>query len=115
MTRRKKKLLPFQFTLAGFIAVVMASGLALGLLGYAATDLYYCNAPVRGIALLYLLGGAAILGGAIGAAIGHVFRDERGGMALMGAFFGTLLGPVVLVLVVLALVILFNPESGLFR
>src|SRR5258708_9312734 len=54
-----------------------------------------------------ILAGASFMGGAFGAAIGQVFRDEKGGAASMGAFVGALAGPliVLILLVVLLLVI----------
>jgi len=43
------------------------------------------------------------MGAAVGAAIGHVFRDDREGMALMGAFVGAILAPPLLLVLLFIL------------
>jgi hypothetical protein len=51
-----------------------------------------------------IFAGASLLGGVLGAAIGQVFRDERGGAASMGAYVGALAGPAIVVILVFAFI-----------
>jgi hypothetical protein len=98
MASRRQKRLPYQFTLGGLIAVVTAICLSLGLFRYAAVGNHD-----PGLVLFAVLGGVSLMGGAIGAAIGQIFRDENHGIALMGAYLGALLGPPVLLVLTLVL------------
>jgi hypothetical protein len=51
-----------------------------------------------------MFAGTSLVGAALGAAIGQVFRDERGGAASMGAFVGALAAPPILVLLFFAFI-----------
>jgi hypothetical protein len=97
MTKPKKPRLPYRVTLGGILGVLVAIGLALALFRHAVMSVCYADGfPI--INLWAVFGGTALLGGAVGAPIGQIFRDERGGMALMGAFIGAVVAPLLLVL-----------------
>jgi hypothetical protein len=115
MAGSRKKRLPYQITPSGFVAVSTGFIISLCLFWYGAESI---KAPVvRMLAIEVpesiassgswwsLLAGASFIGGAFGAAIGQVFRDERGGTASMGAFVGALTGPPILITLFLALLI----------
>jgi hypothetical protein len=89
----KRRLLPYQFSLAALFAVVTAVSISLALFRCTVQS---SHEGVLGWPLLTATLAASFMGGTIGAAIGHVFRDERGGQALLGAYFGALAGPPVL-------------------
>src|SRR5437660_455905 len=82
-----KKRLPYRITLGGLLAVTMAVNIAFCLFWYGADSI---KAPVMGAIAMEapesmdrsgswwaIFAGASFLGGALGAAIGQVFRDER--------------------------------------
>jgi hypothetical protein len=52
-----------------------------------------------------ILVGASLMGGALGAVIVQVFRDEDGGEASIGAFVGALAGPPIVLILLLVLLI----------
>jgi uncharacterized membrane protein len=90
MAGRRRERLPYQITLRGFVAVTTAFTIALCLFWYAE-----CFESWWAI-----FAAASFMGGALGAVIGQVFRDETGGAASMGAYLGALAGPLVLILFV---------------
>jgi hypothetical protein len=89
-----KKRLPYQVTLSGFVALSTGFIISLCLFWYGAEVLklrmrVLAVGPPEPIAISCfwaVLDGASFMGAALGAAIGQVFRDERGGVASMGAF-----------------------------
>jgi hypothetical protein len=110
MSRR----LPYQITRGGLIAFSMAVLISLGLFWYGAeaAGAFMQPPPMRAPEPMArpggwwaIFAGASFLGGALGAAIGQVFRDERGGAASMGAFVGVLAGPPIVVILFIALVV----------
>jgi hypothetical protein len=112
-----KMRLPYQITPIGLLAVSTSFVISLCLFWYGRESV---EAPVMRLLAIEvpesmassgswwdILAGASFMGGALGAAIGQVFRDERGGAASMGAFVGALAGPpiVLILFVVLSIVI----------
>jgi hypothetical protein len=103
--------LPFGFTRGGLLAVGAAFLVSLCLFGYGTGTMLAVLNPIPGSDpigakgcsyLLAVLAGGSFMGGALGAAIGHLFRDEKGGAALMGAFIGALAGPPIVLFLLLA-------------
>jgi hypothetical protein len=90
----EKNRIRYQFSLRGLLLVVVTLSVSFGLLRHAATSYQSSGgfrfAPLSIDVLMAAFYGAMLLGGAIGAPIGHVFDDERGGMALFGAWLGTM-------------------------
>ena len=107
MAPRRSERLPYQFTLRGFVAVTTALTIALCLFWYGGEDFV---GPIRRLIRIEYpvainpfgwwacVAGASFLGGALGAVIGQVFRDERGGAASMGAYLGALAGPLIVLI-----------------
>jgi hypothetical protein len=102
MVRPRKKRLPYQFTPAGFVAVATAFSFSLGLFWYAWADLISENIVTSSVFLSFVVG-ASLMGASLGAAIGHIFRDDRGGTALMGAFIGAIVAPPLLLVLLVHL------------
>jgi hypothetical protein len=112
---RRKEGLPFETTPTGVALVIVAFVASLGLFWAARESIM--SVLMRGMALEYaqkpatygdigcFLAGGACLGGAIGSVVGHWFRDEKGGQWHLGAFIGTLVGPLVVVVLFFALLI----------
>jgi hypothetical protein len=103
--------LPYEITWGGLRAVGAAFLISLCLFGYGAGNVMAVLNPIPGsepmadlgcLHVLAVLAGGPLMGGALGAAIGHVFRDEKGGAALMGAFIGALAGPPIVLFLLLA-------------
>jgi hypothetical protein len=102
--RLRNERLPYEITRSGLLAVSAAFLISLCLFWYGAGSI---EAPLmRAMAIEVpksiartnspfwaILAGASFMGGGVGAAIGHLFRDEKGGAAAMGAFVGALAGP----------------------
>lgn len=91
MAARREKRPPYQFSLRGLIFFSVALCVSFGLLrdavlSYQPTDGFPLAPPPFNLGSSF--GAVVLLGGAIGAAIGHFFRDERGGVALMGGWVG---------------------------
>jgi hypothetical protein len=113
MAGARKERLPYQITLRGFLAVTTAFTLSLCLFWYGAESLEASvlramarevpNSMASSGNWWALLAGASFMGGALGAAIGQVFRDEKGGAASMGAFVGALAGPPIVLILIAAL------------
>ena len=61
--------------------------------------------PISSSAIWAVLAGASFMGGALGAAIGQIFRDEKGGAASMGAFVGAMIGPPILLILLFVLLL----------
>lgn len=112
MLGSRRKRLPYQVTRGGLLVVGTACILSLGLFWYGvegfeapATRAMGIDVPVSRTnsgSWWAIFAGASLLGGALGAAIGQVFRDEKGGIASMAAFIGALAGPPIVVLLFLA-------------
>ena len=102
MARQGKKRLPYQVTPDGLFAVITALSLSLGLFWYAWISLNRENIVTWSV-FLNFIGGASLMGAAIGAAIGQLFRDDRGGMAFMGAFIGAIIAPPLLLVLLFLL------------
>jgi hypothetical protein len=109
-----RKRLPYEITRGGFIAFSAAVLISLGLFWYGAevAEAFVQPPPMRAQESMArpggwwaIFAGASLLAGALGAAIGQVFRDERGGAASMGAFVGALAGPPIVVILFVALVL----------
>jgi hypothetical protein len=80
----RKRLLRYQFSLGGLILVSAALCVSLGLFKVAALS-------HRPEGFLAALGATMLLGAVIGAAIGQVFRGERGSAAPLGAWLGAVI------------------------
>jgi len=102
MAKPGRKLLPYQFTLGGLLAVITAFCLSLGLFRWAWIILTRENIVTCSV-FLNVIGGASLMGAAIGAAIGQAFRDDRGGTAIMGAYVGAIVAPPLLLALLLLL------------
>jgi hypothetical protein len=102
MAGSRKKRLPYQVTRGGLRVVGAAFIMSLCLFWYSAER---AEIPVMANPGNWLAGlaAASLMGGALGAAIGQIFRDEREGTASMGAFVGALGGPIVFVLFIVLL------------
>lgn len=105
-----RKRLPYQVTRRGLLAVTTAFTISLCLFWYGGEDFVGLVAietppPLSPYSWWAILAGASFMGGAFGATIGQVFRDERGGMASMGAFIGALAGPPIVLILLFALVL----------
>jgi MFS family permease len=100
-----KKRLPYEITQSGLLAVSTAFIISLCLFWYGAESVAAIVKQVMGIEpcpiasscprFSAILAGASIMGGALGAVIGRLFQDDRGGAASMGAFVGALAGPLI--------------------
>jgi hypothetical protein len=118
-----KERLPYEITRGGLLAVGTAFIISLCLFWYGAESV---AAPfMRAMAIEVpesiasssspfwaILAGASFMGGALGTAIGQVFRDERGGAALMGAFVGALAGPPIVLILLFELLIVIGIWFG---
>jgi hypothetical protein len=96
--------LPYEITRSGLLAVGAAFLFSLCLFWYGAGSI---EAPLMRVMAIEvpksiartnspfwaILAGASFMGGALGTAIGHLFRDEKRGAAATGAFVGALAGP----------------------
>jgi uncharacterized membrane protein len=101
MAGSRKERLPYQITLRGLLAVTTAFTISLCLFWYAeCLESWWA-----------IFAGAAFMGGALGAVIGQVFRDEGGGAASMGAFVGALSVPLALILFVPLVVAILNASQ----
>jgi hypothetical protein len=108
MAESRKQRLPYQISRGGFLAVTTAFTISLCLLGYGGEAFLAAiigPEPASPNGWWAFLAGASFMGGALGAVIGQVFRDERGGAASMGAFIGALGGPPIVLFVYLLLVL----------
>jgi hypothetical protein len=109
--------LPYEITWGGLRAVGAAFLISLCLFGYGAGTVMAVLRPIPGaeeivdrgcLHFFAVLAGGSFLGGALGAAIGHVFRDHKGGAAAMGAFLGALAGPLIVLFLLLLFAIVFG-------
>ena len=109
--------LRYEITRGGLRAVGAAFLISLCLFGYGAGNVMAVLNPIPGsepivdkgcLHLLAVLAGGSFMGGALGAAIGQVFRDEKGGAALMGAFVGALAGPLIVLILLLGFAFFFG-------
>ena len=109
------KRLPYQVTRRGLLAVTTAFIISLCLFGcgFGCFEAPAQRALAMGVPVSAtssgswwaIFAGASFMGGALGAVIGQVFRDERGGAASMGAFVGALAGPPIMVIFFFAFLI----------
>jgi hypothetical protein len=109
-----KERLPYQITPGGLLAVITAFTVSLCLFCYGGecfvgpikrTMAMEVPEPAGWGSWWAIVVAASFMGGALGAAIGQVFRDERGGTASMGAFVGALAGPPIVLILFLALLV----------
>ena len=113
-----KERLPYEITRSGWLAVGAAFIISLCLFWYAAE-----NGNVMAMAtgepgcstLLAVFPGGSFMGGALGAVIGQVFRDEKGGAASMGAFVGALARPLIVLILLGELMIVIDMWVGIAR
>jgi hypothetical protein len=114
MAIRRKERLPFKTTPKGVVVVIVAFIVSLGLFWAAhesimsvvfRTAAIEAGKPATNGDIGCFLAGAACLGGAVGAVVGQWFREEKGGTAQMGAFIGTLAGPLVVTVLFFAVFI----------
>jgi hypothetical protein len=101
--------LPFGFTRGGLLAVGAAFLVSLCLFAYGIGPMLAVLNPKPGSEtilgcspVLAVFAGGSLMGGAVGTVIGQLFRDEKGGAAVMGAFVGTLAGPLIVAILLLA-------------
>jgi hypothetical protein len=107
-----RRRLRYQVTRRGLLAVSTALTISICLFWYGGEDFVGSIRWEPGIEVPMqrspyswwaILVGASFMGGALGAAIGHAFQDERGGAASMGAFVGALAGPPIAMILYFAL------------
>jgi hypothetical protein len=114
MARSRRERLPYRITRGGLLAVTTAFTLSLCLFWYGGRSFVdplippipgeFPTPPIP-YGWWALFAGASLMGGALGAAIGQVFRDERGGAASMGVFIGVLAGPPIVVILCVSLMV----------
>jgi hypothetical protein len=114
--RLRNERLPYEITRSGLLAVGAAFLISLCLFWYGAGSIEATLMRMMAIEVpksiartnspfWAILAGASFMGGGLGAAIGHLFRDEKGGAAAMGAFVGALAGPPLILILLFGLLL----------
>jgi hypothetical protein len=112
MANSGKDPLPYRITLFRFVPIITAFAISLCLFWYGRDGFAHpirralameVRGPERPGSWWAIFAGASCMGAVLGATIGRVFRDERGGAASMGAFVGALAGPPIVLILFVAL------------